>query len=530
MPISRSILFALLTASLPLAAAQAPVQPDGKAPASVVITAPRPEALAAYRATEARIRRLLAHRPASSDPYLGKCLEQAFMAPSPYPGTMDELRMKMRIGCARKHIWAKDTTLQQALDAFGRQDYTAALGLFEAAYAKMGTLNDNIMLDAALMLAKMHLDGLGTPKDTDKGIRWLKEIADGYYNPQRDWMRFNPDRPDAMNARIEAALMLARLYGRGGQVAQDTREADQWLARAVEFGYIPAPVTTGRDLAALPAPEPGAPVEPLAAAAASASTAPALREDDSANGAARGPDPSSQVDPGAFIVVRVTGLRAVPWKSYRAMRAAVAAYEAYRFLAPDAVFSFALMAPPGKTLPPNFALRVRTRDGEEFPIVLEDGELFQLPVLPDPEADADLVSNFKDGPLRIGLLVHTRSVAPEKERLGDVRLRNQISQAIADVDHPNDDPRCLRKRAGHNGCPGHRVTVWYRPRAPASGASIVEGERRAALEANRDPVLQAYKMPISGGNWGDDAIIEFDYKRPLPRPRLSSVAIYTAND
>lgn len=239
---------------------------------------------------------------------------------------------------------------------------------------------------------------------------------------------------------------------------------------------------------------------------------------------------SIEVDP-AFLVVRITGLRAIPWKSYRAMRAAVAAFEANKSLAPDAAFSFAVLPPPGMSLPANFKLRVRTKEGEEFPIALENGELFQLPALPDPGVEADLVSNYRDGPLRIGLLVHTRSVAPEKERLGDVRLRNEINQAIADVDHPNDDPRCLRKRPGQNGCKARpRATVWHNPRAPASGAVIVEGGRREALESNRDAGSPSYKMPVYSTRWGNDAIIEFDYKGLLRAPKLSEVAIYDAND
>ena len=93
-----------------------------------------------------------------------------------------------------------------------------------------------------------------------------------------------------------------------------------------------------------------------------------------------------------MFVVHVTGLRAVPWKSYGAMRAAVAAYEKHKSLAPDAIFRFAVMPPAGIKLPPNFSLRVRTEEGEEFPIRLEHGELFALPLLPDLKGDADLVS------------------------------------------------------------------------------------------------------------------------------------------
>jgi hypothetical protein len=241
--------------------------------------------------------------------------------------------------------------------------------------------------------------------------------------------------------------------------------------------------------------------------------------------------PQTQADTSAGAVVRVTGLRALPWKSYRALRAAVAAFGTYRSLAPDAVFAFAVLPPVGRTLPPNFALRVRTRDGKEFPVRVENGELFQLPVLPDPEADADLVSNLKEGQLRIGLLVRTPTVPADKERLGDMRLRAEINRAIADVDHPSDDPECLTKRLLlPRRCRPAHVAIWYKPRAPASGAWVVEGSRREALAGNGDPAYPAFKMPVDAGHLGNDAIIEFDYRNPPGPVKHASVAIYDAND
>ena len=189
------------------------------------------------------------------------------------------------------------------------------------------------------------------------------------------------------------------------------------------------------------------------------------------------------------------------------------------------MFSFAVLAPPGKTLPSNFRLRVHTRDGDEFPVTLENGELFQLPVLADPQAEADFVSNFKDGPLQIGLLVHTRTVPAEKERLGDVRLRNEISQAITDVDHPNFDARCWRKRRG-NDCGRRQPNVWFKPRAPASAAWLIDRDQKEALKSDGNLVYPSYRMPINAGHLSDDAMIEFDYKGPLPSRKLGAVMIY----
>jgi hypothetical protein len=443
--------------------------------ATVVVTARRPVDLDAYRATEARIKNRLSHQPSLSSPFLHWCMENRFAKENAsFPGgalpVQDGTTLALHIKCGRTHIEAQDTILRQGLDAFDKRDYAAALEFFHEAYSKMG------IPDAALMLAKMHLDGLGTPRDRARGIEWLHETAEARSND-----------PQAQDARNEAAMMLARL--------------DE--------------------------PDEGAPRAPSVAAA--------IREQPDAVPVFRTmqdtPAPAAQADTSAGAVVRVTGLRALPWKSYRALRAAVAAFEKYRSLAPDAVFGFAVLPPAGKTLPPHFALRVRTRDGKEFPVPVESGELFQLPVLPDPDIDADLVSNLKEGQLRIGLLVRTPTVPADKERLGDVRLRAEISQAIADVDHPSDDPECLTKRLLlPRRCRPAHVAIWYKPRAPASGAWVVEGRRREALAGNGDPVYPAFKMPVNAGHLGNDAVIEFDYKNPPGPVKHASVAIYDAND
>ncbi|KQN75804.1 hypothetical protein ASF04_07070 [Duganella sp. Leaf61] len=232
-----------------------------------------------------------------------------------------------------------------------------------------------------------------------------------------------------------------------------------------------------------------------------------------------------------MFVVRVTGLRAVPWKSYGAMRAAVSAYEKHKSLAPDAVFRFAVMPPAGMKLPFNFALRVRTEQGQEFPINLEHGELFTLPPLPEFDGEADLVSNFKGGILRIGLLVHTRTVPPEKLRLGDLRLRYEITAAIEMFDNPGEyDTKC-RAPGRWNRCKRPTKAIWHRPWTATSGAWIVERTRRVPLQASDNPRDHMYRMPIASKDLGNDAIIEFDYKDAQRRPRkLFEAAIYDGSD
>jgi len=643
--------------------AQAPGVPDAKSPATstVVISAQRPVNIESYQATEARIKHVLSHQPSLSSPFLSWCTENRFVAENASgPGSrlpsQSGASLDIRLRCAKAHIEATDVTLKRGIEAFDATDYPTALDLLKQAYSKGRTP------DAALMVAKMHIDGLGTPKDVIQGVKLLREIAESKFESPRDRMRFNPDKPEEMNARVESALLLARIYAEGKGVPREWKQAEEWLSKAVEFGFVPALDILGQayltgqgteknvsraidcfksavDAGYIPAaydlgklyyigadgrnPDfklaaaylelaakaghpaalfavgrmyergEGVAADPEKAAAYykkaaemgdtnaefalgalhsnsktdrsgqvagtystptdtpqsgnQTSTIPTQIERQNGQDRANGtpsrnelPVASSsdnvtsnlersasrnQVEAEGVSVVRVTGLRVIPWKSYRAMRAAIAAYERYKYLAPEAVFSFAVLLSAGKTLPPNFELRVRTKDGTEYPITLEHGMLFQLPALPDPEADASLVSNLKDGQLRIGLLLHSQNVPLEEERLGDVRLRNEISQAIADVEHPNYDPMCWRRRSASQCRPRH-VAVWYKPRAPTSGAWLVEGDRKEALENNGDMDYPSYKIPVNAGHLGNDAIIEFAYKKPLGSVKQTVVMIY----
>lgn len=543
-----------LAAAMPSGAAAQSAALAPEQSSTVVVTAPRPVRPPPAEA-EARLRKIVAHQSTALERMPSYCRS----GPISHP--------ELKIMCGRSDIQARDKSLGAALEAFEQHDFTLALQQFEATYSKLG------YPDAALMLAHMHRQGLGTPTDAVQGIRWLRAVAEDRFNPLVDTLRFNPDQPEATNARIDAAMALARLYERGDEVEQDRGEAERWYAKAVEFGYSPA----ARNLAAAadhPSPLPAA--APTAApgerAPTPASTAPAtaidaadyaadvqvdiadgtldlgltrltgkpsdtealrgLRQAAHALNLAASPAAASAETPGeVMFVVHVTSLRAVPWKSYGAMRAAVAAYEKHQALAPDAVFRFAVMPPPGMTLPPNFALRVRSETGQEFPIRLEHGELFTLPPVPELDGKADLVSNFKGGPLRIGLLVHSRTVAPDKLRLGDLRLRQAITAAILMFDKPWEyDAQC--KGTGRwSRCKRPGTQIWHRPWTETSGAWIVEGDRRTPLQANQDARNRMYRLPIASTQWGNDAVIEFDYQAPPLRPRqLFEAAIYDGND
>jgi TPR repeat protein len=140
----------------------------------------------------------------------------------------------LRFAAGRNHILRKDKSLAQAFEAFDKQDYAQAFSLFNTAYKKIG------YDEAGLMLAKMNVYGWGTKPDTKEAIRWLDLVAGERFDPGSR-MRFNPENPGRMNARIEAAFMLARMYERGlFGTEKNPARAKKWYAKAGEFGFVPA--------------------------------------------------------------------------------------------------------------------------------------------------------------------------------------------------------------------------------------------------------------------------------------------------
>ncbi|RZA32369.1 MAG: hypothetical protein EOP92_26385 [Lysobacteraceae bacterium] len=223
-------------------------------------------------------------------------------------------------------------------------------------------------------------------------------------------------------------------------------------------------------------------------------------------------------------VVRVTGLRAIPWKSYRAMRAAMDAHDTYRTLAPHAVFSFGVVLPSGQKLPPNFAMRVRTPDGTEYPVAME-GTLFKLPVLPDDLLDADLVTNLKGVTVKIGILMETPGLPPGMDRLGDLRLTCQIERAINRIE---DDlvARLLRP----NVCETSKGSYWMAVRLPSDAATLVEGTRTLALERRDQAHRTTYRIPLHDASWGNDTLVDYKYTKPFPAGLTGKRVRFTLKD
>lgn len=139
-----------------------------------------------------------------------------------------------RFAAGRNWIARKDKSLAQAFEAYEAGHFDDARSRFEEGWKKLG------YEEAALMLGRIHLLGLGTPASTPKAVQWLREVTEARYDPVGDRLRFDPKAPDHINTRIEAALLLARIHLTGQGTARNPAEAYKWWARALDYGFEPA--------------------------------------------------------------------------------------------------------------------------------------------------------------------------------------------------------------------------------------------------------------------------------------------------
>ena len=151
------------------------------------------------------------------------------MAPSAACGPGDR-----RAAAGRNWIARKDKSLTQAFEAYEAGNYTEARAKFEEGWKKLG------YEEAAMMLSRIYLMGLGTPRSTPKAIEWLHEVVDASYNPAADRLKFDPQKPDNINTRVEASLLLARIYLTGQGTPRDPVQAYKWWSKALDYGFEPA--------------------------------------------------------------------------------------------------------------------------------------------------------------------------------------------------------------------------------------------------------------------------------------------------
>lgn len=139
----------------------------------------------------------------------------------------------------RNRIARKDKSLAEAFAAYDNKDYAKAQAQAKIAYDKVG------YDEAALMLARLQLYGLGTAKNTGQAIYWLKRVTEERFDPMRDMVKFDPTDPEAMTPRVEATLTLAKVYLRGMGTPKNPADANKWYGKAAEIGFIPAKNTLG---------------------------------------------------------------------------------------------------------------------------------------------------------------------------------------------------------------------------------------------------------------------------------------------
>lgn len=204
-----------------------PAQPAAAAPTVVVEgKRPEPDVDARVRAAKSRMGRKFSNRRG----------QMSFYLPPTSPGAPSPMIIPLaeRIAGARGHILQNDQSLAEAFKAYDSKDYTRAAELFKEAYSKVG------YDDAALMLGRIYLYGLGTTPDAKQAIHWFEEVADGYFTPGIDEQRFNPKAPMTLIPLTEASFTLARMYEEGFGVDKDPAKARRWYQKTADLGYVPA--------------------------------------------------------------------------------------------------------------------------------------------------------------------------------------------------------------------------------------------------------------------------------------------------
>ncbi|HVZ29189.1 MAG TPA: SEL1-like repeat protein [Asticcacaulis sp.] len=139
----------------------------------------------------------------------------------------------------RNFIARHDQSMQQAFDALDAKDYPKALALFKEGYRKVG------YPEAAFMIGRMYLAGMGTARDTKEAIVWFKRVTEAGFDA-RDVLAFNPADAYAKNARVESQIILANIYANGLDVPKSPKDARKWYAEAEKYGYVPADYILGK--------------------------------------------------------------------------------------------------------------------------------------------------------------------------------------------------------------------------------------------------------------------------------------------
>ncbi|UDF04138.1 SEL1-like repeat protein [Asticcacaulis sp. AND118] len=143
-----------------------------------------------------------------------------------------------KFAAGRATIARNDKTIYQAFDFYDQKKYPEALEMFKTAYTKIG------YEDAAFYIARMYLEGLGTPRNPKEAIVWFRKVAEQPVDLSKPHP-FDPKDPEYMNSRAEATMTLAKIYLTGYGVPRDQKEALKWFEKAASIGFIPASKIVG---------------------------------------------------------------------------------------------------------------------------------------------------------------------------------------------------------------------------------------------------------------------------------------------
>ena len=140
---------------------------------------------------------------------------------------------------------AQSPSLDDALAAYDRKDYTAAFSGFKT-YALNGNRN------AQLMLSKMYDNGMGVPKDEQQAVFWIQKSAQAGNDTaqlalstryesglgvlrDKELMLFWLNK-SAQAGNAKAQVKLGEMYEHGDGVPQNDLQALFWLRKSAERG------------------------------------------------------------------------------------------------------------------------------------------------------------------------------------------------------------------------------------------------------------------------------------------------------
>ncbi|MGH8710942.1 MAG: tetratricopeptide repeat protein [Burkholderiales bacterium] len=143
-------------------------------------------------------------------------------------------------------------SFQNGVNAYGRKDYTTALGIFRG-------LADQGDARAQTNLGLMYQRGEGVARDDAEAVKWYRKAADqGFVTAQfnlgymyskgigvanDDTKAVKWYRKAADQGHASAQFNLGRKYAQGEGVTKDQSEAVKWFHKAADQGYAPAQET-----------------------------------------------------------------------------------------------------------------------------------------------------------------------------------------------------------------------------------------------------------------------------------------------